>query len=298
MNTSERIMRALHAADAYGNQRPIVMLTAYDFISAGIAEEAGVDVILVGDSAGTTVLGYETTRDVTVDEMLMLTRAARRGAPNTCLIGDLPFGSYESDNETAVAIARRFVEAGADMVKLEGARQMTDRLRAIADAGIAAVGHVGLLPQGARSADELRARGRSSAEAAQIVDDAVQLDAAGAALIVVEAVPAMVADEIRQRIRVPLIGIGAGGRLGGQVLVYPDMLGLLHGKVPKFVRRYANLRADWADAVRAWAEDVRAGTFPSAAEEYGMPEEERSAFQALLNEKSPRHPGSADPVRG
>jgi 3-methyl-2-oxobutanoate hydroxymethyltransferase len=272
-----------------GESPPIVMVTAYDAISANIAEEAGVDIILVGDSAATTILGYETTRAVSVGEMLMLTRAARRGAPNTVILGDLPFGSYERSNHEAVEAAWQFLDAGADLVKLEGAGVMAQRLRSIVDAGVPAVGHVGLLPQGARNADELRARGRSAEEALRIVNDAIELDHAGASLIVVEAVPSVVARAVQDRVRVPVIGIGAGSAIGGQVLVYPDMVGLTTGKVPRFVRQYASLRETWTNAVRTYGDDVRARAFPSGAEEYGMPAEESSRFEQLLRE---RHPSS------
>jgi len=258
------------------------MLTAYDFISASIAESAGVDMILVGDSAANTVLGYDTTREVSLSEMLMLTRAARRGAPATALIGDLPFGSYEDSDDRAIATARAFVAAGADMVKLEGAGAMLPRVRAILHAGIAVVGHVGLLPQGARRQDDLRARGRTSVEALAIVQDAVALSAAGAALLVIEAVPRAVADAVAARVTVPVVGIGAGASVHGQVLVYPDILGLSQGTLPRFVRRYADLRTPWEQAVRDYAADVRARSFPSAAEEYGMADAERSLFQSGL----------------
>ena len=258
------------------------MLTAYDFISASIAESAGVDMILVGDSAANTVLGYDTTRQVSLSEMLMLTRAARRGAAATALIGDLPFGSYEDSDDRAIATARAFVAAGADMVKLEGAGAMLPRVRAILHAGIAVVGHVGLLPQGARRQDDLRARGRTSVEALAIVQDAVALSAAGASLIVIEAVPGAVADAVAARVTVPVVGIGAGASVHGQVLVYPDILGLSQGTLPRFVRRYADLRTPWEQAVRDYAADVRARSFPSAAEEYGMTDAERSLFQSGL----------------
>ncbi|MES2523835.1 MAG: 3-methyl-2-oxobutanoate hydroxymethyltransferase [Gemmatimonadota bacterium] len=258
------------------------MLTAYDFISASIAQAAGVDIILVGDSAANTVLGYATTREVSVEEMLVLTRAARRGAPDLVVVGDLPFGSYESDDARALANAAAFVDAGADIIKLEGAGPMLERVRAIHEAGIPVMGHVGLLPQGAQSSSDLRARGRSAVEGIGIVEDAVALEQAGAAMIVVEAVPAPVADAIRACVGVPVIGIGAGSRVDGQVLVYPDMLGLTPGSVPRFVRKYADLRSGWEGAVRAYAADVRSRAFPSGAEEYGMMDAEREDFERRL----------------
>lgn len=257
---------------------PLVMLTAYDFVSARIADAAGVDMILVGDSAATTVLGYGTTRELPVGELLVLTRAVARGVRKAMVIGDLPFGTYEASDEMAVATARRFVEAGCKAVKLEGAGPMADRARAIIAAGIPVMGHVGLLPQGARSSGDLRARGRSAADARRVVEDAVELEAAGCFAIVIEAVPPVVARECTQRVKVPTIGIGAGADVGGQVLVFHDLLGLTDGHQPKFVRRYAELGAITKDAIERFAADVRAGRFPSADQVYGMAEEERERF--------------------
>jgi 3-methyl-2-oxobutanoate hydroxymethyltransferase len=263
--------------------RPIVMLTAYDHPSGRVAEEAGVDVVLVGDSAAMTVLGYETTRAITVDELLMLTRAVRRAVTAIPVVGDLPFGSYEGSDESAVATARRFVdEAGCDAVKLEGAGEMLSRVRSIVAAGIPVIGHVGLLPQSVVSADGYRARGRDAAQALAIIDGAEELAAAGCAALVVEAVPAEIGALITARVDLPVIGIGAGAATGGQVLVYHDLLGLGEGRVPRFVRRYAEGRATLVDAVRRWAGDVRSGRFPSAEEGYGMPEEELALVRERL----------------
>lgn len=260
---------------------PLVMVTAYDHPSARIADAAGVDLILVGDSAATVMLGYPTTRGISIDELLMLTRAARRGTERALLVGDLPFGSYEDTDEHAVATARRFAEAGCDLVKVEGAAALS-RVRSIIGSGIAVVGHVGLLPQGAASAADLKARGRSADEAMEIVRDAVTLAESGCSALVVEAVPSVVAESIVERITIPVIGIGAGSTVGGQVLVYHDVLGLGEGHVPKFVRPYASLRADSVRAIEAFARDVRARAYPSRAEEYGMPDEERDQFLAAL----------------
>ena len=259
---------------------PLVMLTAYDAISARIAHEAGVDLLLVGDSAANTVLGYPTTREVTLDELLVLVRAVRRGAPHALLIGDLPFGSYEASDAQAALAAERFRDAGADYVKLEGAGPMLDRVRALVAGGFAVVGHVGLLPQGARDASELRARGRTAGEATAIVRDARALEDAGVAMLVVEAVPALVGAAVARGVRVPVVGIGAGADVDGQVLVYPDLVGLTPDPLPRFVRRYASLRSEWQDAVRRFAADVRSRSFPSAAESYGMVDAERARFLA------------------
>jgi 3-methyl-2-oxobutanoate hydroxymethyltransferase len=267
--------------------RPIVMLTAYDYPSGRVAENGGVDVVLVGDSAAMTVLGYETTRAITVDELLMLTRAVRRAVAAVPLVGDLPFGSYEQSDEIAVATARRFVdEAGCDAVKLEGAGAMLSRVRAIVAAGIPVIGHVGLLPQSVVSANGYRARGRDAEQALAIIAGAEELAAAGCAALVVEAVPAEIGALITARVDLPVIGIGAGAATGGQVLVYHDLLGLGEGRVPRFVRRYAEGRPTLVDAVRRWADDVRSGRFPAAEEGYGMPEEELALVRERLGPSS------------
>jgi 3-methyl-2-oxobutanoate hydroxymethyltransferase len=261
-------------AAAQARREPIVMLTAYDYPSGRVAAEAGVDVVLVGDSAAMTVLGYSTTRDITVDELLVLTRAVRRAVHDVPVIGDLPFGSYEGSDAGAVATARRFVdEAGCDGVKLEGAGPMLSRVQAIVAAGIPVIGHVGLLPQSVITADGYRAKGRDAEQALGIIADAEALAQAGCAALVVEAVPAEVATLLTARISIPVIGIGAGAGTHGQVLVYHDLLGLGEGKVARFVRQYAHGRADQVAAVRRWAEDVRARRFPSHAETYGIGEE-------------------------
>ncbi len=261
---------------------PLVMLTAYDAQSAQIADECGVDFILVGDSAATTILGYQNTRDVTLEEMLMLTRAARRGTRNALLVGDLPFGTYESSDAQALDTAQRFRDAGCDLLKLEGGGPMISRVRCLVEAGIPVVGHVGLLPQGAQSPADLKARGRTAAEAVQIVQAAQELEGAGASLLVVEAVPAPVGAAIARRVQIPVIGIGAGSDVDGQVLVYTDVLGLGRGHVPRFVRSYADGRAVWVQAVLGYVRDVRQRAFPSAVESYGMNDEERALFRAAM----------------
>ena len=272
---------SLSALKAAGT--PIVMLTAYDYPSGRVAEEAGVDVVLVGDSAAMTVLGYDTTRAISVDELLVLTRAVRRAVRTIPLVGDLPFGSYEQSDADAVATARRFVdEGGCDAVKLEGAEAMLSRVRAIVAAGIPVIGHVGLLPQSVVSADGYRARGRDAEQALGIIVGAEELARAGCAALVVEAVPAEIGALIAARVDLPVIGIGAGAATGGQVLVYHDLLGLGEGRVPRFVRRYADARATLVDAVRRWADDVRSGRFPSSEEGYGMPANELAVVRRTL----------------
>ena len=248
---------------------PIVMITAYDYPGGRIAEQGGADVVLVGDSAANTVLGYATTREISVNELLMLTRAVRRGVRDIPVVGDLPFGSYEPSDAVAVATAKRFVdEAGCDAVKLEGAGAMVPRVRAIIAAGIPVVGHVGLLPQSVTSPDGYRARGRDVAQALGIIADAEALSDAGCAAIVVEAVPSEIGTLIAERVEVPVIGIGAGSATDGQVLVYHDLLGYGEARPAKFVRRYAAAHELFVDAVRRWAADVRSRSFPSRDEGY------------------------------
>ena len=269
---SENVLGRLTALHARGE--PIVMLTAYDYPSARVAVAGGVDVVLVGDSAAMTVLGYSSTREISVDELLMLTRAVRRGVTDIPVIGDLPFGSYEESDELAVTSAKRFVEeAGCDAVKLEGAGEMLPRVRAIRAAGIPVFGHVGLLPQSVRTREGYRARGRDPEQAIAIVRDADDLTAAGCSALIVEAVPAAVTAVITHRVDIPVIGIGAGVETGGQVLVYHDLLGFTQGRMARFVKQYASAHEDLSAAVRAWAADVRARTYPAVEHTYPITED-------------------------
>jgi 3-methyl-2-oxobutanoate hydroxymethyltransferase len=256
----------------------IVMITAYDYPSARIVERAGVDVVLAGDSAATTVLGYETTRAVSIEEMLMLTRAVRRGLTTTLLVGDLPFGTYEDSDDLAVTSARRFIDIGCDAVKLEGAGPMLSRVEAVVGDGIAVMGHVGLKPQNAKTPDEYRAQGRDATSAAAIVDDAIALERAGCTALVVEAVPSNVTEIVMQRVSIPVIGIGAGPASDGQVLVYHDLLGLLETRPAKFVKRYGMFAGSMTAAVYAYAEEVRSGEYPGAEHTYKMLPEEIEPF--------------------
>jgi len=259
----------------------IVMVTAYDFPGARVAEEAGVDLVLVGDSAGQVVLGYESTVPVSVDEMLMLSSAVRRGLRTPLLVGDLPFGSYEASDEQAVATAQRFVkQAGCDAVKLERGGSSVARARAIVQAGIPVMGHVGLTPQTATALGGYRAQGRTAERALVVARDAVALQDAGCFSLVFEAIPAAVATELMPRLQIPVIGIGAGDAVDGQVLVFHDLLGIGDGMAPRFVKRYAGLRGEMVGAVRAFAEDVRAGRFPKAEHTYSIDPEELSGFRA------------------
>ncbi len=262
--------------------RPIVMVTAYDHPSAQIVDAAGVDIVLVGDSAANVVLGYPSTVAVTVDELLVLVRAVHRGLTRPLLVADLPFGSYEVSDEQAVATAIRFVkEGGADAVKLERGGTSANRAAAIVAAGIPVVGHIGLTPQTATALGGYRAQGRQGAQAASIAVDAVALERAGCFSIVAEAVPAPVAAHIHDLIDIPVIGIGAGPDVDGQVLVLHDLAGFSADSVPRFVRQYGNLYQALRDAVGAYVDDVRAGTFPTVEHTYPISDDELAMFRKL-----------------
>ena len=243
----------------------IVMVTAYDAPGARFAEEAGIDLILVGDTAAMVVLGHTSTLPATMDEMIFMTRTVARAVRRPIVIGDLPFGAYQVSDEDAVRNAFRFVkEAAADVVKLEGAGPSLSRVQAIVAAGIPVMGHIGLTPQSATVLGGFRAQGRTAESARRLVQDAKELEAAGCFAIVLEAVPAPVAAEITRRLRVPTIGIGAGVDCDAQVLVWQDMAGLRGGPAPRFVKRYANLASVLGDATQRFAEEVRDGAFPAA----------------------------------
>jgi 3-methyl-2-oxobutanoate hydroxymethyltransferase len=265
---------------------PIVMVTAYDYPSARAAESAGVDLVLVGDSAGTTILGHTSTTPVELDELLVLARAARRGLHGPLLIGDLPFGSYEISDEQAVRSALRFVkEAGCDCVKLEGGGAISlSRARAIIGAGIPVMGHVGLTPQTSVSLGGWKAQGRTAVAASRIAREALALQEAGCFAMVFEAIPAAVAAEIMPRMEIPVIGIGAGPATDGQVLVFHDLLGIREGLGPRFVKRYANLQQEMNEGVAAYAEDVRTRRYPGPEHGYSIEEPELEAFREAMAE--------------
>jgi 3-methyl-2-oxobutanoate hydroxymethyltransferase len=271
-------------ADMKRRREPIVMVTAYDYPSGRIADAAGIDVVLVGDSAAMTVLGNDSTVPATMEEMLMLTRAAARGAERPLVVADMPFGSFQVSDEEAVRNGIRFVkEAGADAVKLEGAGPTLSRALALVGAGIPVMGHVGLTPQSATMLGGFRAQGRTAEKARQLLQDARALEAAGCFAIVLEAVPAQVAARITESLAVPTIGIGSGRGCDGQVLVFHDLLGLYDGKAPRFVKRYADLAAETKDALERYAADVRSGAFPADEHTYSIPEDELAAFEAAVS---------------
>ena len=262
---------------------PIVMVTAYDYPSAQVAEEAGVDVVLVGDSGAMTVLGYPSTVPVSTDEMLMLAAAVRRGLTTPLLVGDLPFGSYEGSNEQAIATAQRFIkEAGCDAVKLERGGTSVQRARAIVDSGIPVMGHVGLTPQTATALGGHKAQGRTADRALEVARDAVALEEAGCFSIVFEAIPAAVAEELMPKLDVPVIGIGAGPSTDGQVLVFHDLLGIYDGHAARFVKRYAEVKAQMVAGLAEYADDVRRGAFPGPEHTYTIDDAELEPFRAAL----------------
>ncbi len=263
---------------------PIVMVTAYDYPSARAAEAAGVDLVLVGDSAATTVLGYNATTPVELEDMLVLARAVRRGLRTPLLIGDLPFGSYEVSDEQAIATAMRMVkQAGCEVVKLEGGGEASiARVRAIVGAGIPVMGHVGLTPQTSTALGGWKAQGRTAVAAARIASEALALQAAGCFALVFEAIPSAVAEELMPRLDVPVIGIGAGPATDGQVLVFHDLLGIRDGLGPRFVKRYANLQQEMNAGVAAYAEDVRLRRYPGPEHSYSIDPAELAELRSLL----------------
>jgi 3-methyl-2-oxobutanoate hydroxymethyltransferase len=264
---------------------PIAMVTAYDYPSAQVAEEAGVDVVLVGDSGAMTVLGYPSTVPVTLDELLMLASAVRRGLSTPLLVGDMPFGSYEVSNEQAIANAQRFIkEAGCDAVKLERGGTSIERARAIVAAGIPVMGHVGLTPQTATALGGYRSQGRTAQRGLEVMHDAIGLEEAGCFAIVFEAIPAALTELIMPRMHIPVIGIGAGAATDGQVLVFHDLLGIYDGHAARFVKRYANVRDAMIEGVKAFAEDVRTRRYPEPEHGYTIAPDELERLHELMRE--------------
>ena len=276
-------LSALAAKKALGE--PIAMITAYDYPSARVAEAAGVDVVLVGDSGAMTVLGYPSTVPVSVEEMLMLAAAARRGLSTPMLVGDLPFGSYEASDELAVTTAQRFVkEAGCDAVKLERGGSSSDRARAITAAGIPVMGHVGLTPQTAIALGGYRSQGRTAERALEVARDALDLQQAGCFSIVFEAVPSELTDELMPKMEIPVIGIGAGPATDGQVLVFHDLLGIYEGHAARFVKRYGRVREAMEEGVEAFVRDVRERSYPEPQHGYTMAPDEAARLRELLGD--------------
>lgn len=261
----------------------IVMVTAYDYPSGRLADDAGVDVVLVGDSAAMTVLGHDSTVPATMEDMLLLARATARGAVRPLVVADMPFGTYQVSDEDAIRNAVRFVkEAGVDAVKVEGAGPTLHRTVALVGAGVPVMGHLGLTPQSATMLGGYRAQGRTARRAQQLLDDALALEAAGCFALVLECVPTPVAERITGALAIPTIGIGAGAACDGQVLVFHDLLGLYEGRSPRFVKRYAELGVEIRAALERYAADVRSGAFPAEEHGYAMPQEELTLFRAAI----------------
>jgi 3-methyl-2-oxobutanoate hydroxymethyltransferase len=262
----------------------IAMVTAYDAPSARLAESAGIDAILVGDSAAMTMLGHDSTVQITVDEMLVLSRAVSRSVRRPLVVADMPFGSFQVSDEEAVRHAVRLVkEGGVSAVKLEGAGPTLTRVAAIVRVGIPVMGHVGLTPQSAVALGGYRVQGRTARDAHRLRAEAIALESAGCFAIVLEAMPAIVAERITESLEIPTIGIGAGAACDGQVLVWHDLLGLTAGHVPQFVKRYGDLAQAARGALEAYVADVRARTFPEAAHTYAMAEGEQDLFELEMS---------------
>ena len=265
---------------------PITCLTAYDYSAARLVDEAGIDMVLVGDSLAQTMLGYENTLSVTVDEMLHHVRAVRRGVKNALLLADMPFGSYQADTSDAIRNAARFVkEAGAEVVKIEGGEKRADLIRRIIDAEIPVAGHIGLTPQSVNVMGGYKVQGKDLGAIEQLMRDAVALDRAGVACLYLEGIPREVAAMITAEVNTPTIGIGAGPECDGQVLVLHDILNLTFGQPAKFVRRFGDAAALITHAVQAFCAQVVSRQYPSDAESYHLPKETQAALETVLERK-------------
>ncbi|MGV1048789.1 MAG: 3-methyl-2-oxobutanoate hydroxymethyltransferase [Solirubrobacterales bacterium] len=274
-------------AEMKANGEPIVMVTAYDYPSATVAEAAGVDLVLVGDSAANVVLGYPGTEAVSMEEMIVLGKAVRRGLKTPLMIGDLPMGSYESSNELAVLSAQRLVkETGCQAVKLEAGGVVVERARAIVRSGIPVMGHVGLTPQTATALGGYKAQGKTSEDAVKLCEDALALQSVGCFAIVFEAVPAAITQLIVDKLEIPTIGIGAGPATSGQVLVFHDLLGITTGHMAKFVKRYADVHETMVAAVERYGEEVRSRHFPEPDHVYSVEPAELDEFRRYLDQES------------
>ena len=267
-------------------REPITALTAYDYATARLVDEAGIDVILVGDSLAQVVLGYDNTLAVSMEEMLHHTRAARRGIKRALLVADMPFASYHLGADEALRNASRFVkEAGAEAVKIEGGEKRSDIVRRIIDAEIPVMGHIGLTPQSVHAMGGYKVQGKTLTAIEQLMRDAVALDRAGVFAMVLEGIPREVAAMITAEVHTPTIGIGAGPECDGQILVIHDMLGLNFGTTAKFVRQYADVGAVMRGAVESYKNDVVAGGYPNDEESYHLPKDTRAALETILERK-------------
>jgi 3-methyl-2-oxobutanoate hydroxymethyltransferase len=267
----------------------ITWITAYDYPMANFAQQAGMDMILVGDSLGMVVYGYSGTVPVTMDECIIHCKAVRRGAPEVFVVGDMPFGSYHTTDAEAVANAVRFIkESGMDAIKLEGGERVQSRIRAISDAGIVVIGHIGLTPQSSAALGGFKAQGRTTESAEAIIRDAIAVEKAGAKLLLVEAIPPELAKAIKRIVTIPVLGIGAGADVDGQVMICGDILGYFEAFTPKFVKKYANLGKIIVDALKEYVSDVRQAKFPAAEHTYSILPEELSKFEKMLSKYTDR----------
>lgn len=269
--------------DMVARGEKITFLTAYDYPTALLEDRAGVDMILVGDSAAMCMLGHKTTLPATMDFMITITAAVSRAVTRAFLVGDMPYMSYQPSNELAIKNAGRFIaEGGADAVKLEGGARMAERVEAIVRAGIPVMGHIGLTPQAASLIGGLKAQGRSAQTAKQLIEDAKVLEEAGAFAILLEAIPGRVAELIVKHAKIPILGIGSGPACHGQLLIVHDILGLFEAFTPKFVKRYADVASTMRQAFLEYVREVKAGKFPAPEHTYKMPQEEWEALKKLL----------------
>jgi 3-methyl-2-oxobutanoate hydroxymethyltransferase len=261
----------------------LTWITAYDYPIAHFAEQAGIDMILVGDSLGMVVYGYQGTIPVTMDECIIHCKAVRRGAPNTFVIGDMPFMSYQTAAADAIFNAGRFLkEAGMDAIKLEGGRRVIDKIKGIVDAGILVMGHIGLTPQSSGQLGGFKAQGRTAESAEDLIKDAFAIEEAGAFGLLLEAVPPELGGAIADMLDIPVYGIGAGVHTDGQLLINGDMLGYFEAFTPKFVKKYANLAGVITDALRTYVEEVHSGVFPGPEHGYNVLDEEKEAFEKVV----------------
>lgn len=268
------------------DRQKITWLTGYDYPMAQVEEKAGIDIILVGDSMGMTVYGWDSTLPVTMDLLIPHTKAVRKGAPNVFLIGDMPYMSYQVSTQEAVRNAGRFMaECACDAVKLEGGREVIDTVKALVKATIPTVGHLGLTPQSIAMFGGFKAQGRDADAAIRIIEDAQAMEEAGACMILLEAVPPEVGKIITERAKVPILGIGAGPHVDGQCLIVHDMLGMFEAFTPKFVKRYTNISQQIVEALKVFIEDVNKGSFPGPEHCYKMPKEEAQKLEKTFREK-------------
>ncbi len=268
----------------------LTWVTAYDYPIAHFAEQAGIDMILVGDSLGMVVYGYDSTIPVTMEECLIHCRAVRRGAPSTFVIGDMPFLSYQVSIPDAIRNAGRFLkEASVDAVKLEGGRRVLEQIRGIVDAGILAIGHIGLTPQSSGQLGGFKAQGRTAASAEELIKDALSIEEAGAFALLLEAVPPELSSAITEMLGIPVYGIGAGPDTDGQLLINGDMLGYFEAFTPKFVKKYANLAQVITDAFKEYVDEVHSGRFPGPEHSYSVLKDELEAFNAVVERYKKSH---------